>query len=478
MFSAGGPATQAPGPIAGTVKGGPDADGLILVGWIADATADADVADGYERVQWVSEGGYVPAVGDDALMLLSASGDPWALVSTPAGVRTPVAVMREAPLNVDDSRVGGDLATAIGMLPSVGGARRSGEIAIPSGRTLQVSTLLDLSDTGGVTIRGMGGNPGWPIVAWTGGAGSGPMIRFDSAFGLRLEGLTLGYTNAAYDGDLLTCDHSAAGLDSSHFHMERCYLGGLGGAIGAASLLKPNKLIISTIRACTFQNAHVGIRRGADYVTTLTIDGRTEFSALTTMAIRDPDNCWTIRDCVFEPLTSGAPGAMDQTLVGGFLPYWITGLDLSSNYFADASVAGTWIKARCGGGMIANNYMVLPAGATGFYLERCVGLVFQAPYIAGGAGSVGINFANAGGNLHEEVSIYGGQIVAATPIQGAANVVRPDFRGIYSNQPNVTHGQSFVSKAASAAVANEAFLDSADLVLKFKDNAGVAHALY
>jgi hypothetical protein len=41
-------------------------------------------------------------------MLLSASGDPWALVSTPAGVRTPVGVMREAPLNVSYPEFGGE----------------------------------------------------------------------------------------------------------------------------------------------------------------------------------------------------------------------------------------------------------------------------------------------------------------------------------------------------------------------------------
>jgi hypothetical protein len=81
MFSA----TRAPEPIAGTVKDGPDADGLILVGWSADAAVDAGAENGYERVRWVSGGGHIPAVDDDALLLLSASGDPWALVSAPAG---------------------------------------------------------------------------------------------------------------------------------------------------------------------------------------------------------------------------------------------------------------------------------------------------------------------------------------------------------------------------------------------------------
>jgi hypothetical protein len=151
MFSAGGPATQAPGPIAGTVKDGPDADGLILIGWQANADVDTDAADGYERVRWVSRDGYQPRVDDEAVMVLDLRGDAWAIVVPSAGV-TSGAPANARLAGADPTGVADATATIQNLLDTVnhtvvppGTYRIDGTLTIGDYRTLETmigATLL------------------------------------------------------------------------------------------------------------------------------------------------------------------------------------------------------------------------------------------------------------------------------------------------------------------------------------------------
>lgn len=312
------------------------------------------------------------------------------------------------------------ILAAIAALPTSAG-RKSGKISFQPGSTYNISQTLALDSAGGVVLEGQGGTPGYPRLVWTGGAGSGPAIRVNSGFGVQIRDLIIGYTNAAFNGNLISTD--STGTDVSQLLIEGCFLGGLSGATGAASLVRLNKTIISCIRNNYFQNAAIGILKGANYVTTLSILDN-GFANLTSSAIKNPDNCWRIQNNTFEPLVGGAGTAIDHTL-----DFWTTGLTLKGNYFADASVAGTWVKMRSSGGSIDANYMVIPTGGTGFYLERCFGTVFTAIDCQGGL--YGIDFGNAGGNLNESVNVLGGQITSTTPLRNTGNCGNLEVRAVY-----------------------------------------------
>jgi hypothetical protein len=146
MFSAAGPATRTPGPIAGTVKDGPDADGMILVAWQADAAVDTDAADGYERVRWVSRDGYQPQVGDEAVMVLDSRGDAWAIVVPSAGVTS--GAPANARLAGADPTGAADATAAIQSLLSTvnhvivpaGTYRVDTPVIVGSGKTLELGS--------------------------------------------------------------------------------------------------------------------------------------------------------------------------------------------------------------------------------------------------------------------------------------------------------------------------------------------------
>lgn len=367
----------------------------------------------------------------------------------PGGANTPID--DRGVLDVHDFGARGDGVTddttailaAYAALPT-SASRKSGKLLFQPGATYNISSTIALDTAGGVVLGGVGGTPGYPRLVWTGGAGTGPMIRINSGFGVQLRDLLLGYSNAAFNGNLISTDHSVAAVDVQNLLIEGCWIGGLNGATGAASLLKLNKTITSAVRNTIFQYAAIGILKGANYVTTLSITDNA-FAGMTSSAIKNPDNCWRIENNTFEPLASGAGTAIDHSL-----DYFTTGLVLKGNYFADATSAGTWVKLRSSGGVIAANYMVIPTGGTGFLLNTCTGTTFIALDCQGGL--YGVDFTST--DVSNGCTFIGGQNTATTPIRNTGFCWNLEVRNVYpvnstNPQRGVNEGYVGVSSATT-----------------------------
>jgi hypothetical protein len=148
---------QKPPGIAATVTEGVGDDGLIAVRYDAPADEGARAEDGHERARWITSGGYEPQSDDEAVIVTDSQGDAWALVATPVGAVTPVAVLREAPLNLADPRFGlengGNIATALGLAQAALGTS-GGAIAVPPG---EYTATTPLAFTEGQRFEAVGG---------------------------------------------------------------------------------------------------------------------------------------------------------------------------------------------------------------------------------------------------------------------------------------------------------------------------------
>jgi hypothetical protein len=345
-----------------------------------------------------------------------------------------------------------DLAETIEALP-VSEGRRSGIITLAPGTVYEVSETIVLDDAGGLVIQGQGGTPGFPRIVWKGAAGTGPLFRINSGYGVQFRNVLIGYDHAAFNGDLISCDHSAEAIDVQSLLIEGCWIGGLDGATSAASLIKLNKTITSIIRNNNLQYAVRAIKKGADYVTTLTIEDNA-FAGFTSAPIYNPDNTWRIEKCTFEPLADGSAGAIDHDMT-----YWITGFLYEGNYHADASLGGTWVRGRfSGGGIGLGNFVVVPTNGTGYYLERTYGLTFTGLDVQpneGATGTTGIEFNNEGGDkISESVTILGGQNTCATTIKNVGFCFDLEQRGVYPIATNPPRGvnEGYVGVASATTV--------------------------
>jgi hypothetical protein len=456
MFSAGGPATRAPGPITGTVKDGPDADGLILVGWIADAVTDADAADGYERVQWVSEGGYVPAVGDDALMLLSASGDPWVLVSTPAGVRTPVAVMREAPLNVNYPEFGGDINLTTSTAYEAGG----GDVFIPPGEYFNVHIARTWDAR--VTVNLIGGGKESTVLH---GNGTDPVIDFSASVAqletysdvrdLAIIGSAKTYDGIKLDGnarlrlqnlDIRACAKGIRNLGGLVMAIEACTIQGNNDGLYCRLSAQtggppPNLVVVSGTNI--IGNSNRGIDFG-DGQSLIICDGS------------DIEGNGTIGD-----VTTG--GLYVQNTVDDLIGYGH--VVIRDSWFE--SNRGRSIQAYSGDLIISATPILSAEAGRAVYARglRKLGLYdVHAP-------STGDTIDADSTNIYAELR---GGVLATVSVSAVVN----RFEDVQTSGGTLNSALRPPLIAAAAAPNNSFYQDNFDGKAYFRDNAGVAHALY
>lgn len=147
-----------------------------------------------------------------------------------------------------------------------------GTVYFPPG-SYKITTALDCG-TGqakAYRITGMsnGGrghiNGGYPILLWTSGAGSGPIVKCYSVFGFELDHLHLCYDNAAYNGNMLDMDGNPSGADCTDWELHHLsFRGKLSGLHyqTATSNLRLNKAIIGDVHHCHFSDAVNGVRMG------------------------------------------------------------------------------------------------------------------------------------------------------------------------------------------------------------------------
>jgi hypothetical protein len=224
---------------------------------------------------------------------------------------------------------------------AISAARASGGTVLfpPTSESYLCSGSLHLDEIDrGLVLQG-----GPASLRFTGNAGNFITIR--SSAGVRLRDLNIGYIDADYHDDLITTGHiRPQTADTGYLRIENCVLGGVGGAIGARSLVRLHQCITSYVRGCVLNAAAVGIigvdpRPGdveGSYSNAIQIENNT-FSAhgLTTAAIKNAGDTWTISGNTFEPLRSfQAGGYLQDPNINSFA------LTFIGNWFGDGKEAG------------------------------------------------------------------------------------------------------------------------------------------
>jgi hypothetical protein len=197
-------------------------------------------------------------------------------------------------------------------------------------------------------------------LVYTGGAGSGRAWSFRSVNGLKLEGIALDYNNAAYNGDFVDFDHSALASDSNEISILGCFLGGIGGAASARSLLRLNRAIDVHCGQTYFGPSVLGVL-GVDgnYSNVVTIDTNCIFNGPTVGGIQNAGQGWLIASCNFEGIGFRQTGGTPQ------------GLTFLSNWFGDGAFTAISFPSTADGyeGLVLIGNFIAPSAGTALLLD-------------------------------------------------------------------------------------------------------------
>lgn len=179
--------------------------------------------------------------------------------------------------------------------------------------------------------------------------GTGPrFLDFRSTTSCEISGLGVRYTSASFTGDLIDFSHDGSARDACYFLVERCLVGGLG-AYTARRCINLLDAILGTIRDCHISCAVVGIggklESSPGYSNAHLIDGNT-FDNLTTSAILNAGEAWTVIGNRFEGTNDGTSGGMPRAFWDDFTAgadNVIPGLYWAGNWHGDdVNVADAW----------------------------------------------------------------------------------------------------------------------------------------
>lgn len=248
-----------------------------------------------------------------------------------------------------------------------------GVVWFPPG-TYKITAALNCnSNTKAFRLTGAGAgrghvNVGWPKILWTGGAGSGPVVKCYSIHGFEIDHLHFAYNNAAYNGHMIDVDGGPLASDCVNWHLHHLsFRGDAGGSlqhVSALSNIRLNRAIIGNIDNIQFAGAVNPLRLGdpgGSYVVAVQIEKcGFNFADDAHILIASGDaEAIAIRDCTFEAgvNTTAIRGATTAGDGGQNTCYQIT---IENNWFGDASDVTTWIKDLhpIGPGpiVVANNY--------------------------------------------------------------------------------------------------------------------------
>jgi hypothetical protein len=180
--------------------------------------------------------------------------------------------------------------------------------------TLTLPASLDVSSSSGVTIEGVSGNtagasPG-TIIRFT-GTGTGAAINAGSSIGFTLKNVMLLYSSSSFTGRLVDL-RTLASQDTNFALVDNCYLGSSGGITTADAIIDMSNSHSNRIMHCSIRNGVHGIRGRAasgNYANAISIRD-CYFRDNSTAHISNPGDGWTIQGCTWEPLASGAAGAV------------------------------------------------------------------------------------------------------------------------------------------------------------------------
>jgi hypothetical protein len=278
-----------------------------------------------------------------------------------ARLEAPVAIIREAPLNVEQAPFNADgtrtkdstaaFEAAIAALPE-----RGGEIFCPGAYKLSGKLNFDGKRTcrmTGVGGRGSGLDPASQLLFTQGSAE--PFISAKAAQGFSMEGIEIEYTNGAQTGAAIDLQETGEGS------LTRVHVIGAGG-IHSALGVNLNTAQVIGIHDCQFSGLDIALKgrkeAGAEHFSNVIQVDNTSFNGMGTASVYNIGLGWNFNTCAFEPLASGKAGAINAD--AGVIA---EGTVLQSCFWGDANAEGTQIIWRGKGLSILGGY--LGSGALG-----------------------------------------------------------------------------------------------------------------
>ena len=240
-----------------------------------------------------------------------------------------------------------------------------GTVLFPAGRTYIVAGSLSVLQKSSVCLVGQGnataGAAFGSILKFTASSGT-RLIDARGSYGFSLKGLYVWQSNAAYSGAVVDLTHGPSNLDSAYSIIrENIFV-----VSGAVKIIDVTKAIISTIAQNHFNGGTraVNCDTGAtNYANVINIIGNTHHNQ-TSAPIYNGGSAsinWNVSGNTFEPLSTGAAGAL-----------WtkgIAGLTFTGNYCGDANATGYWVVFDGGvsGASVSGNLFAM--GAFGVYMQ-------------------------------------------------------------------------------------------------------------
>lgn len=310
-----------------------------------DLYAPADITDKITR--WQPIAGAVPAE------VAALSSDLTALTTRTSALESDRAKKANLPFVSLLAYTGTFDAMLTSAKAAVGA--NGGTIAIPAGAYTSAAPP-SFQNTRSVTLKGAGGSSAGAACAtqitYTGTATRPIDARATNGF--RMQDIQFLYSNASFAGTIVDFVGSAYGS------IERCYIGGTLGILGAASLMELDQTQVMSFRDTVFAGAARaanGMASGS-WANAVTFDNCI-FKDLTSTAVRETGEAWSFRGCVFQNLvTSGGvlagAGAITCT-VAGVSTLSPKGTTVTGCWFGDATAVGTWILVKGTGWHIAGN---------------------------------------------------------------------------------------------------------------------------
>lgn len=278
------------------------------------------------------------------------------------------------------------------------------------------STQINLINSQSVHLTGPGSNLSTlnnplPNLIWTGGASSGSALKAPGAIGLEISRLTFTYTNAAYDGNLISLSSTGGASDTSTPHIHHCSItgtdpGGGGVAQLAASLIELNQTARVTINNNSFRYGVTAIKaNGAATSNVIAIRDNYFQSNFSSAKILAQGNAWSIESNVFEDSTN-----------------LIAALDMAGNLQALRFCGNQCVDGGAGGGTLVDLHSHIAYGV------EISGNSFSAA--SGTAVLLSSNSGESSGiNIH-------GNLVDAMSV--GFNLAAGDNISIVGNRANVT----------------------------------------
>lgn len=236
--------------------------------------------------------------------------------------------------------------------------------------TLATGNIVDVAQTSGITIRGVGGTTSGatPASALSYSGTAAQFIDARSSTGFVLQDVMVLYSNAAFAGRLIDLRDNGNG-NSTFASIRDCYLGGGMGLRNADSLIDISNTHSIRLECVQFRGANYGLR--AKNISTDTANAislmECYFNDNTTAHILNPGDGWVITGCTWEALHGGAAGAL-----------------------------------KCEAGFVCNGVVVM-GGWAGDVLSGSGGIQFdwtgndivmEGTLVGGNTGSTGVKFRN------------------------------------------------------------------------------------